>query len=243
MALTVVAAADNYRMATLEMIKEDLNITGGTEDDELYRVLDQASAFIVKYTGRKFARETVTELLEGTNSPILLLERTPIVTITTITDNGTAIGSTEYFIEDADVGTLFRQVGWRKDKFYHPNTIDLFPTSWAKHNWSVTYCGGFVLPEQSSTDGDDPNLPADLTRICLDLARFHYLNKDADLTVRLERTGDAWITRFGCKESQETEILRCHLRQCKLTSKALHAMPSLGLNLWPLVQDLLNNLR
>ena len=197
MALTVTTEASTVKLTSLEFIKEELGITDQDSDLQLRRFIDQASSFIPSYTNRVFCRETVTETLGANGDAVLILERTPIVTISAISFDGTTIGSTTFSIEDSDAGFLFRDIGWQDTQIWRSN-ITLQPTHRFKKNWSVSYTAGYICHD--STQGDQ-NLPTDIERAATDLVKSWYLSKEQDSNVKRERTGDASETRFDNKES------------------------------------------
>ncbi len=198
MALTVDTEASTVKLTSLEYIKTELNITDQNSDLELRRFINQASSFIPSYTNRVFCRETVTETLGANGDVLLILERTPIVSINAISMDGTTIGATTFSIEDADAGFLFRDVGWQDTQIWRSN-LTLIPTHRFKKRWSVSYTAGYVCHE--STHSGDPNIPADIERAATDLVKSWYLSREQDSNVKRERTGDASETRFDNKES------------------------------------------
>ncbi len=197
MALTITTEASTVKLTSLEFIKSELAIDDQDSDLQLRRFIDQASSFIPSYTNRVFCKETVIETLGANGDAILILERTPIVSISAISFDGTTISSTTFSIEDADAGFLFRDVGWQDTQIWRSD-ITLRPTHRFRKKWSVSYTAGYVC--HGSTQGDQ-NLPADIERAATDLVKSWYLSREQDSNVKRERTGDASETRFDNKES------------------------------------------
>jgi len=98
MGVTVTTAARSTRLARAENVQEDLGIS--TDTAMLNRMIDEASAAIVAYCHRPFAREAYTETLPGFGNIHLMLGRTPIVgTPTAVTRDSSAI--TDFSVADA----------------------------------------------------------------------------------------------------------------------------------------------
>ncbi len=197
MALTITTEASTVKLTSLEFVKAELNITDQDSDLQIRRFIDQASSFIPSYTNRVFSKETVIETLGANGDAVLILERTPIITISAISFDGTTIGSTTFSIEDANAGFLFRNVGWQGTQIWRSD-ITLQPTHRTRKKWSVSYTAGYVC--HGSTQGD-ATLPADIERAATDLVKSWHLSKEQDSNVKRERTGDASETRFDNKES------------------------------------------
>lgn len=109
MGLSITTIAASTRLTTVAVLE---GLIGNTSDDALLaELIDQASAAIVTYCHRPFARETYSESLAGFGGIRLQLARTPVVSVTSVIDqDGNVI--TDYSIEDADRGWLYRRAGW-----------------------------------------------------------------------------------------------------------------------------------
>ena len=193
MAITITTPASSVRLTSLEFVKAELDLVDTTQDLELRRIIDQASSFIPSYCNRPFARETLTETLGANGDTILILDRTPIVTINQITFDGTTIGSTTFSIEDADAGFLHREVGWQDTQIWR-NRITLQPIHRTRKKWSVGYTAGFIC--HASTQIEDPNLPEDIERAATDLVKSWHLSRSENPNIKSQRTGDASETLF-----------------------------------------------
>lgn len=194
MAITVTVAAAATDLTILATVKTELNISGSGDDTFLNTLIDQASAFIRKYTGRIFERQTLTETLPGTGFVDLYPTRTPIVSITSITLNGTLLSSDEYTLNDADMGQIIRH-----DDADVPSAV-VWPFSsrpssglsqhiqWGSfaNNISIVYVAGFLLPGE-----DNRTLPEDLERACIELVKMFFEKRSSDPSVRFEKIGDA----------------------------------------------------
>lgn len=186
--LTVINANDDQQLTTLETVRLELGSSGISNDKTLTRLIREASDFITAHTGRNFIKEEVEEKLPANQSPNIMLERTPIASITSITHFGSTIGSTTFSIHDPKVGIIFRDTGWFDSRLFKQN-IELTPTRYAKLSWVVRYIGGFEPPGSSSPT----TLPEDVERACIDLVKAWFLDIDSgrDPRVRRQQTGDA----------------------------------------------------
>ena len=112
MALTVTVPASTKLLTQLGTLKRELDLEADDSNDAyLSDLIDQATAFIESYTEREWARETVIETKGSLHprQPWMTLERTPIISITQVTLNGSTISSTTYTIEDPDGGLVFKE--------------------------------------------------------------------------------------------------------------------------------------
>lgn len=157
--LTVIQPADSHDLTTLETAKRELGIT---DDDQDAHILDQihaASNAIATYCDRVFGLETVEERFwpdadwgYSMHATSLLLNRTPIVEVTSVSIDGTPLAVSDYRI-DKRVGILYRLgANW---------------PCW--YNWwgttdgiVITYRGGYQL-----LDG----IPFAIERACLNMVK------------------------------------------------------------------------
>ena len=86
--------------------KTHLGISVSTNDEQLRQILDVSSQICEDRTKLVWRRRTVTaEVHSGAGTPYLRLFKAPIVSVTSVTENGAAV--TDYVI-DAPTGTLQR---------------------------------------------------------------------------------------------------------------------------------------
>lgn len=199
MNVTVTTPAKHPELTLLSYVKAELGLEGNsTQDGMLTTYIQMASDYIEQQTGRRFAKERVTEKLAADNNIRMMLERYPIVQIHGIKYDGSTIGSTTFVVEDADRGFLLRQTGWTDTTLYYSN-IELNPTRHGRLLWEVDYTAGYDMP--GSTDALT-NLPYDVQRAAIDLTKTYYLQRTEDPGVRSQRTGDASETRYGPAETR-----------------------------------------
>lgn len=174
MGLTVTVPATAKKLTTVARAKTELGISDSSQDTLLALLLDEASDAIAAHCHRVWGRETVLETLPGTGRRLLGLSRTPLLSITSLTEDGTAlVQGTDYTIEDAASGALAREIGWWPslaggwDSFAYTSGY-ILPGA-QRWRYAVTYQAGFVLPEESN-----PTLPGGVERAALETIKSWY---------------------------------------------------------------------
>lgn len=194
MAITIgTTSADG--LTTKEVVKTELSISSTSDDGFIDTLIAQASDMIAKHCGRIFHRVTVTETLPGTGTPSLLLTHTPVVSITSVTHDGSTVSSTAYTIEDAECGLLWNDSLWNRHTLYLWN-VERHPHSDGQRAWSITYRAGYVTPEEVASTASTlgaRTLPYDVERACIDTVKSLY-NRRAE---------DSRIKRQGVDETYE----------------------------------------
>lgn len=153
MGLTVTSMAGSTRLCTVAAVQAELGIS--TDASLLADMVDRATAAIVSYCNRDFARATFTETLPGFGGIMLQLAKTPIVSVSTVTDFSSQV-ITDYSIEDRERGWLYRRLGWIWPVQTWPGLsgsgalLDVgTPLPNQEEPWfSVAYIAGYILPSQ-----------------------------------------------------------------------------------------------
>lgn len=150
--------------------KAHLNITATTHDAELRRVLDVATDLCENYAGRSFRRRTVTAETHDGGSESVLLRWTPVISVTSVTDDGTAVS--DYTLA-AESGVLWRD--------------ELAGTSWStgRRVVSVTYVAGYASP------------PADVQQAVLETLRHLWTTQRGSMPARNPLAGDDYAAGTG----------------------------------------------
>ena len=122
-------------IVSLADAKAHLNITTTTDDEELRRFLAVATEMAERYCNRALRRKTISETHDGDTEALLLRSR-PVLSITTVTENGVALAATDYTL-DATAGLLLRG----------STTAEL---EWCdgRQNITVAYVSGYTDPPQ-----------------------------------------------------------------------------------------------
>lgn len=191
MAITVTVPASNRKLADLATLKAELGITNGDSDALLNRALDAASARIVSYTGREFAKETLIETLPGSGSFTLMLTRTPVLSITGITADGVTVSASDYVLKDAGAGLVFSKYSWLNTSGSYSG-ISRIPNSGAAQDlYAVTYQAGYALPGEGSR-----TLPFDIEQAALMLATGFYQSRQRQVGVKSEDIKDVYRVEY-----------------------------------------------
>lgn len=179
MTITVDTPATSYDLTTLADVQLILNLLDSSDSHLLSKLITRASAACAAYCKRTFAKEVVTEVIPGTGTPRMVLERFPIVSIDAVTYDGTAVDSGDYSIERHERGWVLMEDGW---------TLTNYSNDIPKPDWTIQYTAGFVLPSHSGTR----DLPYDVEEACLEAVKSWYYARCRDGTLRTEEVVDVW---------------------------------------------------
>lgn len=177
--IEIIAAATNRKLTTLAAVKADLGLTGAEEDARLDALIEQYSAAMVGWCGRPFALETLRETaFSRTATDGLMLSRWPIVSIASITVDGTAVAAEAYTVDSTGGLVYQRQSGhcgfW-----------------WPRGETVATYSAGYVLPGE-----DERTLPHDVERAAIMLVKAAFLASDRDPLVRSDSVDGVGTTTW-----------------------------------------------
>lgn len=185
-------------LTTLATVRSELSLTSSADDTYLCRLIEGASDFIAQYCNRDFYKATVTEKVKGFGAVRIVLSRTPIISIASISYLGSTIDSDSYEIENASTGFLYRSAGWNWTAQLWLNTTDDVAVGSERAAFSATYTGGYVTPNQSGTR----TLPYDLEDVCIQLVTQRYRRRGQDASVESESLGDYDVTYAGRNEDR-----------------------------------------
>lgn len=197
--LTVNTPAESRDLTTLESVTSVISSPSPLGHEALIGTLiSRASAIVERFCGRVFAREDVTETLEGSGRVELILERTPVISITSIELDGGAVS--DVVISNRDAGVLFMQTGFSREHLTLPVLIQSWPSGRAALDWEVHYVGGYWPPSFSGAPGaTDVLLPEDLESLVIDVVAALFieaLGERQRAGVTAERLGD-WSASYG----------------------------------------------
>lgn len=209
MSITVVTPTDSRDLTTLEAVKDRLVICDNANDAVLNRLIKESTDYIYRLTCRFFARETVIEKVKGFDNTQLMVSRTPIVSITSITDdNGEPV--IDFEIDDKDAGLIYRENGWQwqPSRWFAASPVIVPNTE--KKNYTVTYEGGYYTPGSAQGVRD---LPYDLESLAIDYVQFVYIDSiDGDPTVKAHKVGDISVTK-GSMDQKDSGFAMANLRR------------------------------
>jgi len=198
MSLTVTVPASSTDLTTLTTVKSFLGITDSASDTILALLIKASSDAVVAYCKRTFAQETIVETLEGSGRSILMLERTPVVSITRVKFDGTTMPLTEISVEKAAAGFIYREAGFYATPFLEGNiVIDQSPVR-GRPLWEVTYVAGYSLPSFSTPV--TPLLPSNLELAAINTVVSLFKSKDRDLSIKSEKIADVYSATYDSEK-------------------------------------------
>ncbi|GLK67012.1 hypothetical protein [Hansschlegelia plantiphila] len=182
--LTVVTPATSRRLTTVEHVRADLGLgAANPSGDVLTRMIDQASQAIVTFCRREFARETVREVFRRPGSADILLERDPVISITSAAADGGLLDPLAYEIER---GELYRLQGDRR-------------IGWRFRSLTIEYVAGYKLPGEEGTD-----LPADVELAAIRLVGAALSTQGRDPLIKSEDVDGVSAITYWVPGSQST---------------------------------------
>jgi hypothetical protein len=166
---TVTTAAASYDLVTLDVVKDELGISDNSKNTTLQRYITAASAMVAQYCNRVFPVETLTDEIWAARDPwpriingglpSLQLSRWPLVSVTSVTENGVALVQDTDFAVAAAAGQLIRL------------DVNGYPRKWPIYPLVVVYRAGFdpipvdvedavcrMVTRRYASKGRDPNL-------------------------------------------------------------------------------------
>lgn len=180
--MALIAAA----LTTLADVKLFLRIPSATTADDSFieNLINQASVMAGDYCQRNFARATYTNEIQAVNNrSFLILRNWPIITVSSILENGVAITDQSTNPDDYAKGMIYREKGWIGRHLVAGLTDD--PVAGARI-YSVTYTAGYYMPGDVATyplvppavdhyvAGSATSLPLSLSMACTQFVAGQY---------------------------------------------------------------------
>lgn len=166
MSIRVISPAATRDLTTRVQVKRELGLAEEGDDALIDALISQASSAIETACRRVLARESVVETVIGRGRSLLMLTRTPIVSVASVHAGGVAVAPDLWGVLSEDAGLLHRRGGWDEAPF------------------EIAYTGGFALP------GDpDCTLPGALERACLETVKLWLAARDRDPSLNAESAG------------------------------------------------------
>lgn len=209
--LNIVTPETTPWLTTLARVKSELNLKTAEHDPVLRSKISEASSDIRAALGYAIVSEGVVETFwhehrernsygfgwrsDGHQAESLMLRRTPVSAITSVTLDDVVVDPTEYRL-DAETGILYR--------------LDSsgYPCEWVfSKSIVIPYTGGYILPGKSGS-----NLPPALEGGTVDLVCSFWFNRGRDPLVKTEdlpgvRRVDYWIGAVGDPELLPPSVL------------------------------------
>lgn len=170
--LTVTVPATTTALTDLASVQAELGLSGGGDDAYLQAQIAAASAAIVSWCGRVFARESVQEVWrEYSPMACLSLARQPVTALASVVEDGITLAAADYEL-DASAGMLWR-------------LSDEDRVCWRGRKVTVAYTAGYALPGEPSR-----TLPHDVQRACTLMVAAQYNARGRDPMIRSQSAQD-----------------------------------------------------
>lgn len=187
--LTVITPAPAIDLTTVAAVKAELAVSGSGDDAWLADAITRASATIRRWCNRVFAAETVRETYRLARPvPELLLSRLPVVTIASVTVDGTALPAPVYEA-DTEKGVLYHLDSRRRFLCWSGDVID------------VEYTAGFALPGAAGR-----TLPEDVEKAAIALVKAAYFARTRDPLVKSESIEGVGSTAYWVGDAIPPDI-------------------------------------
>jgi hypothetical protein len=165
-------------LTTLESVKAMLGLADCCyidieRDEVIIQMINAASAWFERQTGRKFGLDTYVEMHQGTNSQQLCLRQYPILAVESVTDvhGEIEVSAEEYSFEDYwNIGVLWKYDGWAQSAIRQGLAYDPLFT---RRNLRIEYTAGYVLPNDATPE-NPVTLPADIEQLICEFAMQQY---------------------------------------------------------------------
>lgn len=185
MGVVVTTPASGHDLTTPGLVALKLGLDAG-DTSLLARIeplIPEVSDEIARSCGLPFglARQTYTETLAGQGDRYIVLSQRPIVSITSITYDGTAVAGDDYRIASPTGGLLSHTDGWWQ------------PGLWGYSNgdplYTVVYVAGYILPGTGATE----TLPPAIRRVATELVAAAFSSSGRERGVVETRMGDLTV--------------------------------------------------
>lgn len=157
--VTVTVPAVSQDLTVLATVKNELGITSDTNDDAKLAVyIKQASDAVSAWCRRVFGQETVSETFRPSfQVGKLILDRRPVSSITSVTEDGTALSASDYEL-DAESGMVTR-------------LYSDCQSNWSASKITVVYVAGYELLD---------SLPHSIEKATILLVKNYYYSGPRD---------------------------------------------------------------
>jgi hypothetical protein len=186
-------------LTTVEALAYELGVEApmGAALAYFERTIAVASGAIERYCNRQFARATVTERVRGYGTQFLMVSRTPVLSISSITLNGEEQGYVAW-ADDCEAGLIRACSGglWEDTSLLQSSPSPEGLPGTEAPDYAVVYVGGYVLPNDATEDSPR-TLPPELENACLQTCVSLYRQKGRDQSIVSESLMSASVTYAG----------------------------------------------
>lgn len=194
-------ALESNALTTVETVQAELN-DSSVSTTLLERLVNSVSAQIGQYVGRDLTFESArVDNLRGYGTTFLVVTKTPLKVLTSITFAGDTVDSADFSIDNADAGLIYRRTGWiwtapRRAGITNPPMPGM-----EERLYQITYDGGWVSPAQTGTR----DLPFDLEDAAIRMIISRARQKGRDLSIKSEKLG-SWGASYGAGDASGNGI-------------------------------------
>jgi hypothetical protein len=192
-------------LTTLQKLKVRLNIVDASKDAQLEDAITAASQMIADFVGRKIHYEAaITEVVPGHGTPELLVGRTPIWSIASVTDDDGGVLDVEVYSttegDDAKAGIIRSSQGWAWSPGIVGGGVAQDPViGHESSRFTVIYAAGWLTPNQADVASVE-RIPATIETAALMLATSLFAADGVDVGVAGESLMSYSVT-FGNPET------------------------------------------
>jgi len=186
--LTVTSAASTYDLTSLTTVKEELSVTDGADDAMLRRWITEESARVASHCRRVFALETVREVIRFEpydDRDCVPLSRSPVASLTSVTEDDDTALTTSYYEADLGAGLLYRLDGSSNREW------------WMCSRLTVVYRAGYTLLT---------GLPREIEKATIRLIQHRYYARGRDPYLRAQRVRNVLEQQFWVPSANESAL-------------------------------------
>jgi hypothetical protein len=192
--LRTCTTSTDLSLLSLEAYKIAVGTTSTGDDDKITAALRQATSLVEGYVGYPLRRQVYEETVGGYGGNELLVGRSPLLAIESITYAGELVDPASYDFNSA--GLIYRELGWPWTAGLEYDLMPhVIPKSEAR-TYTVVYESGFCV-NGSTADGwlttGEP-VPADIETAIAITASFVCGTVGRDPTVTSKKIGDLLYT-------------------------------------------------
>lgn len=144
--VTVTTRALHTALTTTGAVRQRISVSD-SDETLLTTLIATASDRIAKYCQRTWARALYSETFAGYQATTVMLSKPPLVNVTSVSYLGTAV--TDYSVQDAEAGFLFRELLWDWTVGIGWNLVDYRIPDGERPSYTATYWGGYLLPSDN----------------------------------------------------------------------------------------------
>jgi len=184
-------------------LKDELGLSGTSEDTRLERLIESVSRYIARWcrVPSFHYEEDREDTMRGYGYPAIYVPKTPLISIGSVVydpdDSAETVDSSEYFVDNGDAGRIYRENGWLWTVAYGEQIVGHPLPGTEQTLYKVTYECGYKTRNQvdNLSVSGDMTLPQDIEDAAIQLCAMRYRWKARQIGVQSERLGD-WSVQY-----------------------------------------------